>query len=362
MYFGAMKKAILYSFVSFLAISCNQDQDTKKDTEQDKKVIVDNTVKEVSAKEETNTNFGSVQPITLLENTSFAVTLEDTFDADKNSIYAPTLAYCWEEIRNNLPSAVTNITSDKIQLLHDSKSFQNVLEKDEYQSSITFDGEVITAKASFNKTLPFVEAFENSKDPILFNNEEEVSAFGYAGVEDNTAIRFYDSDENFAISLKPKDKSSRIILMKTDFSKFNTLHEVCDYYQNAISKYNNKETVGWKRRYTHLDITKIPKIHFNIENDFPDVVNSTFESDRIFKILKFYQRNAFILNESGAKMESEAEIYSEGAEEFLDENKEEPQPKRLIFDQSFVVFLQKTNSEYPYFMVYITDLELLEGE
>jgi hypothetical protein len=67
-----------------------------------------------------------------------------------------------------------------------------------------------------------------------------------------------------------------------------------------------------------------------------------------------WQRTAFILDEVGAEVESEALIYT--LEEIV---AEKPQPKRLIFNKPFTLFLTKVNSVNPYFGMWVADAELM---
>jgi len=67
-----------------------------------------------------------------------------------------------------------------------------------------------------------------------------------------------------------------------------------------------------------------------------------------------WQRTTFILDEVGAEMESEALIYT-----FEEIVAEKPQPKRLIFDKPFTLFLTKVHSVNPYFGMWVADAELM---
>lgn len=70
-----------------------------------------------------------------------------------------------------------------------------------------------------------------------------------------------------------------------------------------------------------------------------------------------WQRTAFILDEVGAEVESEALIYT-----FEEIVAEKPQPKRLNFDKPFTLFLTKVNSVNPYFGMWVADAELMIKE
>jgi hypothetical protein len=108
-----------------------------------------------------------------------------------------------------------------------------------------------------------------------------------------------------------------------------------------------------------MDHVKIPIINFNLEHHFKNIENSLFSTlNTAYWVKTFYQKNAFILNENGAKVESEAVVECvEAAAEIIGEEK--PQPKHLLFNDDFVIFLKRKDAENPYFGLYITNDELM---
>ena len=103
------------------------------------------------------------------------------------------------------------------------------------------------------------------------------------------------------------------------------------------------------------DKVEIPIIEFHLQKSFEEMLGSTFKAGALeLSLIEMYQRNAFILNENGAEVESEAVEAVDSAGEY-----EEPQPKMMIFDKPFVVFLKRKDAKNPYFGVYIVDVELL---
>ena len=88
--------------------------------------------------------------------------------------------------------------------------------------------------------------------------------------------------------------------------------------------------------------------------EFKDDKNKTHIINSIF------QRNAFVLDENGAKAESEAIILVDSAS--IEIEKDLPKPKKLYFNDTFYLFLKKTNSKNPYFAIKIVDAELMNGK
>jgi hypothetical protein len=94
---------------------------------------------------------------------------------------------------------------------------------------------------------------------------------------------------------------------------------------------------------------------FNISTHIPTLEGIPFQSGiRRYTLDRAWQRTAFILDEVGAELESEAIIYT--SEEIVTEK---TQSKRLIFNKPFTLFLKKANSVNPYFGMWVADTELL---
>lgn len=121
---------------------------------------------------------------------------------------------------------------------------------------------------------------------------------------------------------------------------------------------NNK--INWKYYYKEEDQLIIPKFNFNIETNFDSLEGNKFSSqNENYNIERAYQRTAFKLDESGAIIESEAEI--EVAVEEIEEI-EKPKPKKMIFDKPFLILLKRTDAKNPYFGLWTTNTELMIKE
>lgn len=95
---------------------------------------------------------------------------------------------------------------------------------------------------------------------------------------------------------------------------------------------------------------------FNLDKNYAEFVGSTFRSKKmLFELTEAYQRNAFVLDEYGAEVESEASIAAEAVEEY-----ERPKPKMMIFNKPFVLFLKRRDAQNPYFGIYNVNAELLK--
>jgi hypothetical protein len=321
-----------------------------------------------SSKETTENKFPAAKKLSEFKNTQFIPTLEHKISSDKNSVYCATLLFAWNEIRKQINSTLT--ISDEysdLKLLNNSTSFKNVLKDGEYKVSGEVDGDIIKARAEFNKSLPFELKLQSFKNKLTFNGQN-VSSFGIKGYDNLehlniVKIIYYKNDNNFIIKLLPKNKEHEIILFKTEQS-FNSIAEMTTEIEKLTeigkAEKENKK-MHWKYYHYKDDIVVIPKLNFNIETNYKTLEGNNFKSNKQdFQIERAWQRTAFILDESGAEIESEAEI--EVATEAIDEEYEKPKPKKMIFDKPFLILLKRTDVKNPYFGLWTTNTELMTKE
>lgn len=302
-----------------------------------------------SSKLEDEGVFPKVINVIDLEKTDFVPTLESAFNTKNNIIYGATMPYAWHEIKTEIGTPLKDFTSKELQQLNDSKSFLNVLKEDEYETSVEVNGDEITAKAYFRKSLPFEEPLIKFEKLLTFG-KTEVESFGFWGYCNYAKINYFNNGNEFSISLFPENNEHEIILIMSQTVK-NDLTDFTEYLK--ILSQQKEQNVN----FNDGDKVEIPIIEFNIEKIFGQFIGSKFSSEITeFEVIEAYQRNAFILNENGAEVESEALFAVEEAlEEF-----EKPKPKMMIFNKPFVVFLKRKDADNPYFGVYIANDELLK--
>jgi hypothetical protein len=338
-----MKRNLSFIFL-FLLASCNF---TKK------------------KKEKVWSELPDVTSLSILKQTEFAETLENPIKIEKNTIYAPAFLFAWDKVEEELKSPIKldNSNSDKLKLVVASTSHLNSLLDTEYSASVINDNGHIMAKAFFNKTLPFETKLQALEDPIFFNKQTKVSAFGMKYFDD-AAIRFskilyYLNDDKFILQLIPKDNKHEIILVK-GLDSFSTLSNAITQTKKLINK-GKIESVDkkqfWKYEIVEKDIFSIPTIKFNLATSYRDIVGQQFitaDKKRHF-IEEAYQRTGFILNENGAVVESLAivKVDSSSAEPIIKHQ------KNMIFDKPFLIIIKRKEQENPYFVMTVRNSELL---
>lgn len=294
--------------------------------------------------------FPKVKNVNEFVKTDFVPTLESSFNTKNNIIYGATIPFAWNEIKKEIGTPLNNFTSKELEKLNATKSFLNVLKEDEYETSVEVDGNEIRAKAYFRKSLPFEEPLTKFEESLKFGNSK-VESFGFWGSCSYARINYFNNENDFSISLFPKNKEHEIILIMNQKVK-NASSDFTEYLK-ILSQQKSRNVY-----FNDDDKVEIPIIEFNLEKTFGQFLGSKFRSEITeFKVTEAYQRNAFILNENGAEVESEVEFATEEAVEF-----EKPKPKMMIFNKPFVVFLKRKDAENPYFGVYIANDELLIKE
>lgn len=295
--------------------------------------------------------FPEVKNVTELKNTDFVPTLESSFEIKNNIIYAASIPFAWNEIRDKIGTTLTDFSNTQLEEINNTKSHTNVLHENEYETSVEVDGIEIRATAYFRKSLPFKEPLVKFDKPLTFISSE-VESFGFFGSCGFAKINYFTNENEFSISLFPKNKEHEIILIMDKGKK----NDFKDYFQN----YNQQKELQKKQRvyFNDDDKVEIPIIEFNLEKSFDKIIGSSFKAnDTKYIMLEAYQRNAFILNENGAEVESIVEMAVEAKEEA-----EKFKPKMMIFNKPFVVLLKRKDAENPYFGVYIANDELLKRE
>ncbi|MFK7000277.1 hypothetical protein V3Q90_05585 [Flavobacterium oreochromis] len=308
-----------------------------------------------------NEDFVEKKDIKKFKETDFVVSLEQNFSENKNQIYASSLLYAWNALQFN--EIETDKTTEDFHQLITSKSFLNSLDKDDIDIDVNRSDSLIYARAFFKKNLPFQREFDYNNSPIIFDNVKTKS-FGFYGSnfekKSQAEILYYKDDDNFIIKLIPIDNNQEIIIIKKREKNYNNFREIISQYEIDLKtgrkeKFTEKD--NWQYIFNESDEVRIPEINFNIEKLFESISGISFrEKNKLYSIEMAKQSIAFLLNNKGAKVESEAilEVATDAGEE-----NNLPKPKNFILDKPFTIILKQENSKNPYFACYINNSELL---
>lgn len=308
------------------------------------------------------TTLPEVVRLETLKQTMFAPTLENPVNGRKNAIYAPTLLFAWNKVEELLKSEIVLNASNSqdLQLLTKSISHEQSLNPEEYTIEVDPMADAIVAKAFFHKSLPFKIEFHTLQEPILFG-KTQVAAFGLDwqdfDVIEATQILYYKDDNHLVLKLLPKDKQHEIILA-LGLDKFKSLKEAIELLNESIEK-GKKEKAdskqAWKYVLNEEDRFAIPIVKFHIETKYKTLEGQSFSTKdgRPHIVHEAYQRTGFILDQNGAVLESEdyTSVDSLGAEL--------PHPKKMIYNQPFLIVVKRADKVNPYFVMSVNNAELM---
>jgi len=206
----------------------------------------------------------------------------------------------------------------------------------------------IISYAYFLKEVEYETKFE--KDTVSFNGQK-VKGF----IADNEAQRGnvkivkYESDDKFIISLQLKDENDQLILAKG--YKMTDPQNIVDEINQNNKKYLS--TIGKSDRFT------APKLHLDHHRDYVELIrkyllNKGFSD---YFIAKMFENIKFDMDEKGARVENEAVIA------MSDSMMMEPEkPKNFILDKPYWVVMKRADSQNPYFILGVNNVELMEVE
>lgn len=213
------------------------------------------------------------------------------------------------------------------------------------------------AYAYLYKDLAFAHPFVDN-DPLAFGTAQ-VEDFGFGrspgrlpdGVMDQVSIYDYQSPDDFIIKLKPKVEGDELILAKLEPGA--TLQATIDSVLKRIAAHQPEE-IGPGPELA------IPKLNFDLRGDFPELEGLVLlpsPAAHVKKLLvtEVKQLVRFQLNEKGAILKSEATIVMTATA------MPGPEPMRhiMIFDKPFLILMKRTDSDRPYFALWVGNASLL---
>ena len=200
----------------------------------------------------------------------------------------------------------------------------------------------IISYAYFLKEVEYKTIFK--KETVLFNGQK-VKGFVADNKEQkkNVKIIKYENDDKFIIQLELKDKSDELILAK-GYDMKNPQDVI-----NEINK-NNKEhlpVIG------ESDYFKAPKLHLNHNRNYVELINKYLANKGFegYFIDKMFENIKFDMDEKGARVENEAVIVT---------NLSVKKSKNFILDKPYWVVMKRANSQNPYFILGVNNVELME--
>lgn len=209
--------------------------------------------------------------------------------------------------------------------LKDSYLFYAILKK-EFNFLYTFDK--LTAQ-TFNNSVQNVEYFGISK-----NSDKKL----YQNVD----ILFYNNENDFAVKLNTKNGED-VYLYRTDNE---------NSFEELYKEMKEKRTIS--ADFRKGDLLSIPKLNVDKLISFDELCGKKVKNTK-FMISQALQTIKFKLDEKGGSLKSEAIIT-------IMKTSLQPQPKEnryFIFDKPFVLFLQESSKDKPYYAMQVKDTKYL---
>lgn len=341
-----MRLKYIFPVVSVMLLtSCGAESNSENGDDSPEEIVPNTPIPDVSLIDESS-------------STEFSVVFEEEKTFDKNIVYAPTLGMAWDQIDELLNDEPQDFTNERVALLDLSSTYLNTLSEDEYSADVEVNGNVITAKASFKKTLMFEEPFRVAHSFKWEETGTELRALDFYGYHSQAQLNYYNSDDDFSFSLLPEDQDHEIVLMLAPTDSVRSLQDVYQYLTNEMTEEAMLNRVEWKNEVNDDDYFGVPNFAFNLAYEFEEIIGSTFNTlETTYSFVELYQRNAFVLDETGAIVESEVVASTEDMMAAPPE--EVVEPKDMTLDRPFFLFLRKKDKALPYFAVYVNNTDIL---
>lgn len=303
-------------------------------------------------------------------------------DYKGNYVWGGAMNLAWTELAENIIKEDIQLnTKDKVALemvskLNDAPFSKNDLDEESYyvksgygQSTVdeinreskkkfpskSFDDlkinlspKDIISYAYFLKEVEYETMFK--KDDVLFKGQKiEGFIADNEAQRENIKIIKYKNDDKFIIKLQLKDKNDELILAK-GYDMKNPQAVVDEIKQN-----NEKDLaiIGESDKF------KAPKLHLDHHRDYVELIDK-FLSNQGFSdyfIAQMFENIKFDMDEKGAKVENEAVISMTLG---VTGPSKKPKIKNFILDKPYWVIMKRADSQNPYFILGVNNMELMQ--
>ncbi len=216
----------------------------------------------------------------------------------------------------------------------------------------------IVAYSYLFKNLEFEIPFERVEKPVLFGTEK-VPCFGigeeykreHHKMLGQLVILDYQSEDDFVIELRTKGEGDRVILAKT---------QPLETLEATVRAVQKRATNPEPTQPREGDVLKVPKFNFDLTRWYGELEgkgllakNPKVAADLV--VLSALQNVRFQFDEKGVRLRSESHI-AIGCS-----GSSPPPPTRhiMVFDKPFLLILQRSDADLPYFVLWVGSPELL---
>jgi hypothetical protein len=127
-----------------------------------------------------------------------------------------------------------------------------------------------------------------------------------------------------------------------------SLAETLEYVRTRIAHFRRQQQYGFDSEFGVNDQIRIPEMFWRIDHRFNELIHKVVANcNQPMPIVEAFQTVEFRLDRCGAVLESESRVAILSAS------------RHFEFDRPFLVYMQKRGAEYPFFVMWVDNAELL---
>ncbi|WP_298711341.1 serpin family protein [Chitinophaga sp.] len=311
------------------------------------------------------TGFPAVKRLDSSMRTAFVPVPDHPGEPGDNIVYAASFALAWDELSRILGGDPES-TEPLVRRLNASDIHEGALRKEAYRVNMQVQGDDLSVKASFYKSLPFSVAFDVWEEGMLFGKKQRVRAFGMKRYDypqaSQASVLYYKDDDHFVVSLVAGPENDEMLLAK-GFAGGEQLSVMRSRVERAIAegkKEMKDDRQAWKFVFNDEDELKIPMLKMNLAGDIRELISLPVVSrGQTLLIRTAEQQTLFALDEKGVIVESAAVV--DAAAAVMD--MPVPPPRKLMhFDKPFFIMIRENKAKHPYFIMKVANAECMVKE
>lgn len=212
-----------------------------------------------------------------------------------------------------------------------------------------------TLYAILKKNFNYLENFEVLASDTFNGSKKNVKYFGAkpnnnSKAKENVEVLFYNSTDDFAVSLKTKE-NEEVILYKT-------LGVGKSFEENYIELKDKQKNYYGEKILQDRDSIKIPFIKINETINYDDLCGDYIKGTPVY-IRQAMQTVEFELNNTGGSVKSESLVETLTKSNIV-QNKDNG--RNFDFDTDFILYLKEKNKDQPYLALKVDNIDILISE
>ena len=275
------------------------------------------------------------------------------FDSSKTIIYTPTLALCWQKDILDFYSYKVSLFPDAsrtLKALVKPNDYHPAFKLNDYVKEFNIEEEGLAIYGLYNCDVDLPTTFQNIKEGVFFK-DKAVDAFGMVNYDEdiakNTEILYYKNNRDFILSFNLKNPELQMNIAFGNYTD-TTIKNILRKIERNLHTGEKEKVSNNNYKLNKDDKIIIPKFKFNVSKFYDDVTeDSIITEESNYAVDMMFQRNGLILPNPKQL---------EPAQNSLNIN---PDAKNFIIDNDFVLILKYKAFYNSYFVMYVTNSELM---